>query len=55
MSFIAVIDGASSGDIGAECDSPTTSSGGAMTFTMTATNTQNTTIGIDSTRIRCGR
>jgi len=41
--FIATIDGASSGAMGAECCSPTTSSCGASTFTPTATTIQNRT------------
>ena len=45
INFIACIDGASSGAIGAECSSPTTSSCGAITFTRTANATQNRMIG----------
>ena len=55
ISFIDVIDGASSGAIGAEWSSPTTSSCGAITFTTTATNTQNRTIGTARMRSVCGK
>ena len=50
INFIACIDGASSGAIGAACSSPTTSSGGAITFTRTAIAIQNRMIGTDRMR-----
>jgi hypothetical protein len=55
ISFIATIDGASSGAIGAECNSPTTSSCGAITFTRTATTIQNKMIGTARMRSMWGK
>ena len=52
--IIAFIDGASSGAIGAECASPTTSSVGTATLTMTVSATQPRMIGIAKMRMKCG-
>ena len=52
--IIAFIDGASRGAIGAECASPTTSSFGTATLTITVTTTQPRMIGIAKMRMKCG-